>query len=303
MFLQAKGDALAATGYIELDETFFDAIPDKLAAVDYFNFDVTRASGIDINRLKVPLPSWAINLEKSGIVDFTGEISGIPAQIAIDGNATLRNFKVETLEFSEPLTGTVVVNPDTGVDLALFNNQQPATSNQQPTTSNQQPTTSNQQPTTNNQQPTTSNQQPTTSNQQPTTNNQQPATNNQQPTTNNQQPATNNQQPTTSNQQPTTSNQQITLKLDADFLPQSFTIVNDDLAIEGTGKAEIVELLVSNVPLELIRTIAVKSPDLEVPEKWAVQPLAGELSGSFTSNLDTLATSGKKCRYYLSSTR
>ena len=219
--LQAKGDALAATGYIELDETFFDAIPDKLAAVNYFNFDVTRANGIDINRLKVPLPSWAINLEKSGIIDFTGEISGIPAEIAINGDATLRNFNVETLEFSEPLTGKVIINPDTGVDLALFNNGYGRFANRPYST------------------------------------------------------------------------QQITLKLDADFLPQSFTIVNDDLSIEGTGKKEIVELLVSNIPLELLRTIAVKSPDIEVPEKWAVQPIAGELSGSFTSNLNTLATSGK----------
>ena len=228
--LQAKGDGLAATGYIELDETFFDAIPDKLAAVDYFNFDVTRANGIDINRLKVPLPSWAINLEKSGIVDFTGEISGIPAQIAINGDATLRNFKVETLEFSEPLTGTVVVNPDTGVDLALFNDLYRGSENSSDSYRRSDGTS---------------------------------------------------------------LQQQITLKLDADFLPQSFTIVNHDLSIEGTGKAEIVELLVDNVPLELIRTIAVKSPDLEVPEKWAVQPIAGELSGSFTSNLNTLETSGK----------
>ena len=213
--LQAKGEGLAATGYIELDETFFDAIPDKLAAVNYFNFDVIRANGIDINRLKVPLPSWAVNLEKSGIVDFTGTISGIPAQIAIDGDATLRNFNVETLEFSEPLTGKVVVNPNTGVDLALFPRQQS-----------------------------------------------------------------------------TTSNQQITLKLDADFSPQSFTISNDDLLIEGTGQAEIVQLLVTDVPLELIRTIAVKSPDFEVPDKWAVQPIAGKLSGRFITNLNTLATSG-----------
>ena len=252
--LQAKGDSLAATGYIELDKTFFDAIPDKLAAVDYFNFDVNRANGIDINRLKVPLPSWAINLEKSGIVDFTGEISGIPAQIAIDGNATLRNFKVETLEFSEPLTGTVVVNPDTGVDLALFDRKTLQTS---PPTPQPLPQPLNLSP---------------------------------------------NPSPTRRGEKyrergeiqgEGRSQEQITLKLDADFLPQSFTIVNDDLLIEGTGKAEIVELLVDNVPLELLRTIAVKSPELEVPEKWAVQQIAGELSGSFTSNLNTLETSGK----------
>jgi translocation and assembly module TamB len=246
--LQAKGDALAATGYIELDETFFDAIPDKLAAVDYFNFDVTRASGIDINRLKVPLPSWAINLEKSGIVDFTGEISGIPAQIAIDGNATLRNFNVETLEFDEPLTGTVVVNPDTGVDLALFNNKTLQTSPPTPLLPGEGSNISREEKY---------------------------------------------QQREEIPAEGRSQTEQITLKLDADFLPQSFTVVNDDLSIEGTGKAEIVELLVSNVPLELIRTIAVKSPDLEVPEKWAVQPIAGEVSGSFTSNLNTLATSGK----------
>ena len=208
--LQAKGDNLAAKGFIELDNSFFSDIPDKLAAVDYFDFDVTRASGIDINRLKIPLPSWAVNLEKSGMVDYAGRINGIPAQIALDGKLTLRSFDVETLSFVEPLTGTVVVNPSTGVDLAIANEQS-----------------------------------------------------------------------------------QISLKLDRDFLPQSFVVKNNELAITGTGQQETINLIVSNVPLELLKTIAVKSPDIEVPANIATQPIAGELSGEFTSNLNTLATSGE----------
>ncbi|VEP18087.1 conserved hypothetical protein [Hyella patelloides LEGE 07179] len=218
--LQAKGDSLAARGYIELDETFFDAIPDKLAAVNYFNFDVTKANGIDINRLKVPLPSWAINLEKSGIVDFTGEISGIPAQIAINGDLRLRNFNVETLEFPEPLTGKIAVNPNTGANLALFNNQYGRLANRP-------------------------------------------------------------------------NNQQITLNLDADFLPQSFTVKNNNLSIEGRGKQEIVRVKVTEFPLDLLKTIAIKSPDIQVPDNFVIQDISGELSGNFTSNLNTLATSGE----------
>ena len=210
--LRATGDSLAATGYIELDETFFDAIPDKLAAVDYFDFDVTKANGIDINRLKVPLPSWAVNLEKSGLVDFSGNIRGIPARLALNGDVRLRNFNLETLEFTRPLTGEIVVNPDTGVDLALSND---------------------------------------------------------------------------------VLSQEITLNLDADFLPQSFAIKKDNLSIEGTGEKEIVEIAIANLPLQLLKTIAIKSPDIQVPDNFAVQPISGELSGNFITNLNTLATSGE----------
>lgn len=208
--LQTTGNNLAAKGYIELDESFFSDIPDKLAAVDYFDFDVNKANSIDINKLKIPLPSWAVNLEKSGFVDYSGTISGIPAEIALDGDLTLRSFDIETLDFSQPLTGTVVVNPSTGVDLALSNQQN-----------------------------------------------------------------------------------QISLNLDADFLPQSFTVKNNNILIEGTGKQEIVDVTVANIPLELVKTVAIKSPDIEIPPSVATQPVSGELSGNFTSNLNTLATSGE----------
>jgi translocation and assembly module TamB len=222
--LEAIGDGLLARGFLELDESFFNDIPDKLAAVNYFNFDVTQANGIDLNRLKIPLPSWAINLEKSGLVDFAGEISGIPDRMSINGDLTLRNFNLETLAFSEPLTGTIAVNPDTGVDLALFSQQ-----NQEYGQFANRPY----------------------------------------------------------------QKQQITLNLDRNFLPQSFSVKKGNISVQGTGEQEIVQLRVKRFPLELLKTIAVKSPDLNVPESFAVQPLAGELSGKFISNLNTLATSGE----------
>ena len=225
--LQARGHGLLATGYIVLDETFFDAIPDKLAAVNYFDFDVTRAYGIDINRLKLTLPSWATNLEKEGIVDFSGSVSGIPSQMNINGDLTLRSFSVETLAFSQALRGTVTVNPDIGVNLALFGNQSLNTVE----VFRETPILTN--------------------------------------------------------------NQQITLNLDPNFLPQSFSVKNNKLSIEGTGQQEIVAATITNFPLELLKTIAIKSPDIEVPENFAAQPISGELSGNFTSNLNTLATSGE----------
>jgi len=217
--LQASGDGLNAKGNIKLDETFFDNIPDKLSAVDYFSFDVKQASGIDINRLKLTLPSWATNLERSGLVDFNGRIGGIPSQMDIAGDLNLRNFVVENIGFLPNLTGRVKVAPDFGVDLDL--------SGQKSDTQEQ-------------------------------------------------------------------SKEQIALKLDAEFLPQSFAIKHPDFSVVGTGKREIIEVEVANFSLELLKAIALKSPDLEVPENFAVQPISGNVSGHFTSNLNTLSTSGEK---------
>ena len=70
--LKAKGEALDAQGYLELDPSFFSDIPDKLAAVDYFEFDVVQAKEIDITKLRLTLPSWATNLDYSGRGDFSG---------------------------------------------------------------------------------------------------------------------------------------------------------------------------------------------------------------------------------------
>ncbi len=210
--LKATGNTLNASGYIELANNFFDDIPDKLAAVNYFSFNVPQANGIDLNRLKLTLPSWAINLEKSGIVDFKGNISGIPAAMNIDGDIILRNLVVETLAFNN-LQGKVIVAPNLGVKLDLSNGE--------------------------------------------------------------------------------SGRQKITLNLNQDFLPQFFSFSYRDTLIEGIGKQEILQAKVENFPLELLKTIAIKSPDIEVPPNYAAQPLSGKLSGDFTSNLHNLNTSGE----------
>ena len=212
--LQATGDHLDATGFIELDETFFDNIPDKLAAVNYFEFDVPRANSLDVNRLKLTLPSWAVNLTRSGKFDFSGQLSGIPSIMDINGDLNLHNFAVEYLTFAETLSGTVRVDPNSGVNLDL---RQPVSGN----------------------------------------------------------------------------NQHIQLNLDRDFLPQFFSLQHQDISVIGKGKQEIVRAEVINFPIELLKIIAIKSPDLVIPENIAVQPLLGKLSGSFTSNLNSLETSGK----------
>ena len=77
------------------------------------------------------------------------------------------------------------------------------------------------------------------------------------------------------------------------FLPQSFTFAYEDILVAGTGKNEIVTIDVQNVPLQLLKTIAIKSPDLEIPPQIAAQPVSGELSGDFTTNLYNLNTSGE----------
>ena len=224
--LQATGNGLNAKGYVVLDESFFSDIPDKLAAVDYFEFDVPQAEGVDLKKLRLPLPSWATNLNYSGRGDFAGKISGIPSSMTIRGNVGLRNFQVENIEFDPFLAGNVQVSPQTGVQLQL---EEILTTPLLPS---------------------------------PTNNTES-------------QPA-----------------DRIELALDSNFSPLAFAIAQDDLLIRGTGKGEILEITTLNVPVEILKTIALKSDDVEVPDNIAVQPVDGQLSGEFTFNLNTLATTG-----------
>jgi len=214
--LQAQGDGLDAQGYIELDESFFSDIPDKLAAVNYFEFDVPEAMWLDVRKLRLTLPSWATNLDYSGRGDFSGKISGIPSSMAINGDLNLRDFRVENIDFAPLLVGDVQVSPETGVNLQL-----------------------------------------------------------------------------TEDINPTQSPDKIELVLNRDFLPLSFAIAQDDIKVTGTGQKEILQIATENVPLDLLKTVALKSDDLEVPENIAVQPISGKLSGALIFNLNTLATSGK----------
>lgn len=212
--LQAKGDGLEAQGYIELDESFFGDIPDKLAAVNYFEFDVTQAKWLDLKKLRLTLPSWATNLDYEGRADFSGEISGIPSAMQIDGDLHLRNFRVENIAFDPILTGTVEVFPESGVNLSLASED-------------------------------------------------------------------------------SSSPDKIELVLDDTYLPQAFAIAHDELAITGTGEREIVQINAQNIPLNLLKTVAIKSDELTVPENVVAQNISGELSGKFVFNLNTLATSGE----------
>ena len=225
--LQAEGNGLDAKGYVVLDESFFSDIPDKLAAIDYFEFDVTQADGIDIRKLRVPLPSWATNLDYRGRGDFAGKISGIPTAMAIKGNLGLKNFRVEGLDFAPFMAGNVLVSPEEGVKLSL---QEVLTAPLLPATEDFGTESS--------------------------------------------------------------PLDKIELVLDDDFLPLALTIVQDDIRISGTGKYEILSLETANVPVELLKAIAVKSDDLTIPENFAPQAVSGSLSGMFVFNLETLATTG-----------
>ena len=208
--LSAKGEGLEAKGYINLDKSFFSDIPDKLAAVNYFYFDVPQAEWIDINKLRLTLPSWAVNLDYSGRANFQGKIAGIPSAMEIDGGLTLQNLKLENLTFSPILAGKVAVSPQEGVNLQLDRDSD-----------------------------------------------------------------------------------EISLVLDRDFLPISFAFNHNNMAVTGRGKGEILTVETTNIPVELLKTIAIKSDDFTVPENLAVQQVEGDLSGEFFINLNTLATSGK----------
>ena len=225
--LQAQGNSLDAQGYIDLAPSFFGDIPDKLAAVDYFEFDVAKAKEIDITKLRLTLPSWATNLDYSGEGDFSGQISGIPSAMKIGGSISLKDLKVEDIDFDPLLVGNVQISPQTGVSLDL---KEVLTA-------------------------------PLFS------------------------PADLNLQ--------TKPLDKVELVLDKDFSPVNFAIAQDYISVEGTGKKEVVEVSTQNIPVELLKTIALKSDDFEVPENVAIQPVSGELSGNFTVNLDTLATSGE----------
>ena len=208
--LSAEGEGLTAQGYIDIDKSFFTDIPDKLAAVNYFYFDVPQAQWIDVNKLRLTLPSWAVNLDYSGRADFQGKIAGIPSAMEIDGDLTLRDFKLENLVFNPTLEGTVVVSPQQGVNLQLDRD-----------------------------------------------------------------------------------GDEISLVLDKNFLPLSFAFQYNDMSVTGRGKGEIITVETANIPVDLLKTIAIKSDDFTVPENIAVQQIAGKLSGEFFINLNTLATSGK----------
>jgi translocation and assembly module TamB len=208
--LQAKGEGLDARGFVELDKSFFENIPDKLAAIAQFQFDVDRAQWLDINKLRLTLPSWATNLDYFGKADFQGKIGGIPAQMNIDGDLTLRNFSVENLAFAPALQGTVKVIPQQGTNLQLAQ-----------------------------------------------------------------------------------GTDQIELVLDRENVPVSFLLEHDDISVTGRGKGEVLEITTTNFPVDLLKTIAVKSDDFAVPANIAAQPFSGQLSGDFSFNLDTLSASGK----------
>ncbi|MDJ0633143.1 MAG: translocation/assembly module TamB domain-containing protein [Xenococcaceae cyanobacterium MO_188.B29] len=208
--LSAEGEGLEAKGYINIDKSFFSDIPDKLAAVNYFYFDVPQAKWIDINKLRLTLPSWAVNLDYSGRADFQGKIAGIPSAMEIDGGLILRDFRVENLAFNPILAGKVAVSPQEGANLQLSQDAD-----------------------------------------------------------------------------------EISLILDRDFLPISFALNHGNMAVTGRGKGEILTVETTNIPVELLKTIAIKSDDFTVPENLAVQQVEGDLSGEFFINLNTLATSGK----------
>ena len=226
--LRATGDGLNARGYVVLDESFFSDIPDKLAAIDYFEFDVSEARWLDIKKLRLTLPSWATNLDYSGRGDFSGKISGVPSAITIGGNVGLKNFQVEDINFAPFLAGNVQISPETGVQLSL---QEILSSPLLPATAD-----------------------------------------------------------FGADSQPL---DKIELVLDKNFSPLAFAIARDYLLIEGTGQAETIDITTKNLPVELLKTTALKSEDFDIPENLALQPVDGELTGEFTVNLNTLATSGK----------
>jgi translocation and assembly module TamB len=226
--LQAKGDGLNAQGYVVLDKSFFRDIPDKLAAIDYFEFDVPQAHKIDLQKLPVPLPSWAKNLDYAGKGDFAGQISGVPSALTINGNLGLQNFRVEELNFAPFLAGNIQVSPKTGVKLGL---QEVLTTPLLPATAD-----------------------------------------------------------SGDRSQPL---DRIRLVLDPNFSPLALAVVQDHFKVMGTGKKEMLNLTTANIPVELLKTIALKSEDLTIPENIALQPVKGNMSGDFSLNLTTLATSGK----------
>ena len=222
--LRAKGDGLNAKGYVVLDETFFSDIPDKLAAVDYFEFKVPQAQGIDVTKLRLTLPSWASNLDYSGRGNFAGRISGIPSAMTIGGNLKLENFQVEDLNFAPELAGNVQISPQIGVQLAL---REVLTRPLFQANINR-----------------------------------------------------------------SRSLDKIELVLDRDFSPLAFAFAQDRLSIAGTGKAETIDVIATEIPVKLLKTIALKNEDISIPENIALQPVDGILSGDFKFNLKTLAASG-----------
>ena len=117
---QVTGEGISASGFVEVNPSFFAPTgQDALSEIEQLVLDVEAAQGLDVTTLPIPLPPPLTKLDYSGAVDFAGDISGSPLNPVIRGEMALKDFTVESLQFSPVLTGTVQIAPETGADLKL----------------------------------------------------------------------------------------------------------------------------------------------------------------------------------------
>ncbi|MGQ4647962.1 translocation/assembly module TamB domain-containing protein [Lyngbya aestuarii] len=117
---QATAQGISANGFIGVDIAALQnqGFPQ---AINNLNLDVT-ARDLNLQKLPIPLPDAAANLNIAGRGDFAGSISGTPTAPRIRGDLALRDFAIEELKFDPVMTGQVSALPGEGVSLQLTGN-------------------------------------------------------------------------------------------------------------------------------------------------------------------------------------
>ncbi|NEO97703.1 MAG: DUF748 domain-containing protein [Symploca sp. SIO2E9] len=117
---QAKAQGLLASGFIGVNLAALEE-QNLTEAISNFELDV-EANNFDLEKLPLPLPSAASNVDIAGRANFNGRLAGTIKAPQVKGTLALQNFSVAKIEFDSLLTGGVSAVPEEGVSLKLSGN-------------------------------------------------------------------------------------------------------------------------------------------------------------------------------------
>ncbi|NET05663.1 MAG: DUF748 domain-containing protein [Symploca sp. SIO2B6] len=117
---KAQAQGLLASGFIDVNlaalekQNFTEAIGD-------FDLDI-EANDFDLEKLPLPLPTAASNVDIAGKANFNGSLVGTIKAPQVNGTLALQNFSVAKIEFDSLLTGEVSAVAGEGASLKLSGN-------------------------------------------------------------------------------------------------------------------------------------------------------------------------------------
>ncbi|MEM1368427.1 MAG: translocation/assembly module TamB domain-containing protein [Cyanobacteria bacterium P01_H01_bin.15] len=112
----AQGPGLEAQGSLEVGPDFFQT--GTLTAIRNLDLAVDAAQ-IPLKTLPLPLPHAIARLNYTGDVDYAGPVKGELLSPALNGAVRVHKFALESLILDPVFTGSIEVQPDRQVELAL----------------------------------------------------------------------------------------------------------------------------------------------------------------------------------------